>query len=124
MSVYRIKADGLRFHLSQMLKVSFTAHKDVDYVILDILIPFLDFLPPPVGVGKGRLVSNVIGDNDGVGTHVVKLSFNLLSSSGPGPGRVKVRSGSGGSGGSDLDLSYTIFLVFTTHHPLKTLFWL
>ena len=61
-----------------MLKISFTAHKDVDYVILDILIPFLDFLPPPVGIGKGRLVSNVICDNDGVGTVVVKLSFDLF----------------------------------------------
>ena len=50
-----------------MLKISFASHKDVDYVIISILIlPVLDPLPPPVGVGKGRLVCNVIRDDDGV----------------------------------------------------------
>ena len=49
-----------------MLKISFTSHQDVDDVILGILIPFLNPLPPLAGVGKGRLVSNVIRDDDGV----------------------------------------------------------
>ena len=61
-----------------MLKVSFAADKDVDNIILVVLVPLLDPLPPLVSVGEGRLVGDVIGDDDGVGTGVVKLSFDLF----------------------------------------------
>ena len=61
-----------------MLEVSFAADKNVDNVILVVLIPLLNPLPPLVSVGKGRLVGDVISDNDGVGTGVVKLSFDIF----------------------------------------------
>ena len=58
-------------YLPQMLEVSFAAHKDVDNVILVLLIPLLDPLPPLVDVAEGRLVCDVIRYNDGMGTGVV-----------------------------------------------------
>ena len=75
---FRQKLKVFVFYLPQMLKISFAADKDVDDVILVVLIPLLDPLPPLVGVGEGRLVGDVIGDDDGVGTGVVKLSFDLF----------------------------------------------
>lgn len=54
-----------------MFEVSFAAHKDVDNVILVLLIPLLDPLPPLVDVAEGRLVGNIICDDDGMGTGVV-----------------------------------------------------
>ena len=62
-----------------MLEVSFAADKHMDNVILVVLIPLLDPLPPLVSVGEGRLVGDVIRDDDGVGAGVVKLSFDLFS---------------------------------------------
>ena len=75
---FRQKLKVFFFYLPQMLKISFAADKDVDDVILVVLIPLLDPLPPLVSVGKGRLVGDVISDNDGVGTGVVKLSFDFF----------------------------------------------
>ena len=62
-----------------MLKIRFAANKNMDDVILVVLIPLLDPLPPLVGVGEGRLVGDVISDNDGVGAGVVKLSFDSFN---------------------------------------------
>ena len=54
-----------------MLEIRFAANKDMDNVILDVLIPLLDPLPPFVDVPKGRLIGDVIHDNDSMGTGVV-----------------------------------------------------
>ena len=62
-----------------MLEVSFAADKHMDNVILVVLIPLLDPLPPLVSVGEGRLVGDVIRDDDGMGTGVVKLSFDFFT---------------------------------------------
>ena len=61
-----------------MLEIRLAANKDVDYVILDVLIPLLDPLPPLVDVPEGRLVGDVIRNDDGMSTGVVKLSFDLF----------------------------------------------
>ena len=54
-----------------MLEICFAANKDMDNVILAVLIPLLDSLPPLVDVPKGRLICDVIRDDDGMGTGVV-----------------------------------------------------
>ena len=60
-----------------MQEIRFAANKDMDNVILAVLIPLLDSLPPLVDVAKGRLVGNVVCEDDGMGTGVVKLPFDL-----------------------------------------------
>ena len=54
-----------------MLEIRLAANKDVDHVILDVLIPLLDPLPPLVDVSEGRLVGDVIRNDDGMSTSVV-----------------------------------------------------
>ena len=54
-----------------MLEIGLAAHKDVDNVILVLLIPLLDPLPPLVDVPEGRLICDVIRDDDCMGTGVV-----------------------------------------------------
>lgn len=61
-----------------MLEIRLAANKDLDHVILDVLIPLLDPLPPLVDVSEGRLVGDVIRNDDGMSTSVVQLSFDLF----------------------------------------------
>ena len=68
---YYLKLIRLRANLPKMLEIGLAAHKDVDNVILVLLIPLLDPLPPLVDVPEGRLICDVIRDDDCMGTGVV-----------------------------------------------------
>ena len=54
-----------------MLEICFAANKYMDNVILAVLIPLLNPLPPLVDVSEGRLIGDVICDDDCMSTGVV-----------------------------------------------------